>query len=245
MDWLAIYLRQRKEWKEQPSTDIFVTDYIHSKALNSKDNKKYFFRLLQFLSFLHTLKGLKRAIDYEQVYYVFQFPVSEFLSFLNLKRNQYKRTYLIDFLDSLQRLDPLVILNFADKYYRSYVCFPFVKIEKENNIWMAKLTIVRELSDHCYPFLFPANFLSSNSQYDIDVRLELICTMTQLSVEKIFHCENFLNQYKISNKNIQKIEAKFKVIHRDGSFQETTEFTLKLLNQSSLIYFYEKISENK
>lgn len=68
MDWLAIYLRQRKEWKEQPSTDIFVTDYIHSKALNSKDNKKYFFRLLQFLSFLHTLKGLKRAIDYEQVY---------------------------------------------------------------------------------------------------------------------------------------------------------------------------------
>ena len=262
MDWLVIFLRQKVKWEKQPYDDLFVIDYIKSKNLESRNQKKYFFRLLQFLSFLHTLKGLKRSLDEEQVYYTFQFPVSEFLSFLHLKRNQYQRINLVDFLNSLQTLDPLVTINFAGESYRNYVCFPFVKVNKVSNIWMAKITIVRELYEHCYPFLFPANFLLSNSSYDIDVRLELIQSMTQPSLEKIFDYDKFLTQYKISHQNkrkikskiiesfgalleLKRIEPKFKLIYRNHSSKELTALTLRILTSTVRIYFYEKEPPNE
>ena len=262
MDWLVIFLRKKVKWEEESYDDLFVIDYIQSKNLESRNQKKYFFRLLQFLSFLHTLKGLKRALDEEQVYYTFQFPVSEFLSFLQLKRNQYQRIDLVDFLNSLQTLDPLVIINFAEKSYRNYVCFPFVKVNKVSNIWTAKITIVRELYEHCYPFLFPASFLLSNSSYGIEVRLELIQSMTQPSLEKMFDYEKFLTQYKISHQNkrkiksqiiecfealleLKRIEPKFKLICRNGSSKELTALTLRLLIPTLRIYFYEKEPPNE
>lgn len=68
MDWLTVYLRSTPEWTKRSSEYFLVTDYIVPKNLDSKNQNQYFFRLLQFLSFLHTIRGLKKAIDYEQVY---------------------------------------------------------------------------------------------------------------------------------------------------------------------------------
>jgi hypothetical protein len=69
-DWLAIHLR--KIFKNQNSLDSLVKSYLENNNFKSFSEKKHFFKLLQFLSFIRKFKGLKKSIK-DQVYYVIEF----------------------------------------------------------------------------------------------------------------------------------------------------------------------------
>ena len=46
-----------------------VTDYLRQTKFDSLDEKKSFFRFLQFLSFLRKMEGFRQFLD-DQVYYM-------------------------------------------------------------------------------------------------------------------------------------------------------------------------------
>ena len=78
-DWLAKLLRKIVQ---RPKFNAgLVTDYLDKSKLNSFTDKEFFFRLLQFLSFIRNLKRLKQFVD-DQIYYLTEFPVADFIRFL-------------------------------------------------------------------------------------------------------------------------------------------------------------------
>lgn len=92
---------------------------------------EYFFKLLQFLSFIRDLKGSKLFVG-NQGYYLITFPVADFLRFTGVKKkSQYQLTKVLNFLKSLQKLDPMVN-NFSDTSFRSSVLFPYLELKKQN-----------------------------------------------------------------------------------------------------------------
>lgn len=60
-DWLAKTLRkiiEKSKWNPG-----LVTDYLGKSEFNSFANKEYFFQVLQFLSFIRNLKGIKQFVS--------------------------------------------------------------------------------------------------------------------------------------------------------------------------------------
>jgi len=78
--------------------------------------REYLIRLIQFLSFLRSFKGLKEYLG-NQIDYLIEFPVVEFMNFLNVG-GKYQRIKTLEFLRSLQKLDPIVT-NFSETSFRS------------------------------------------------------------------------------------------------------------------------------
>ena len=110
-----------------------VTDYLSKSELNCFVDKEYFFQMLQFLSFIRNLKGIKQFVD-DQIYYLIEFPVADFQPFL--KRNpksSYQRNKLLDFLISFQTLLPF-IKKFSDIEFRSSVMFFLLKLTKKTKV---------------------------------------------------------------------------------------------------------------
>ena len=105
-DWLAKTLRkiiEKPKWNPG-----LVTDYLGKSEFNSFADKEYFFQVLQFLSFIRNLKGIKQFVD-DQIYYLIEFPVADFQQFLGRNsKSSYQRSKLLDFLTSLQTLPHLL-----------------------------------------------------------------------------------------------------------------------------------------
>ena len=75
-----------------------------------------------------------------QDYRIFQFPVNNFLEFIGKpKNNHYQIKKLVKFLKSLQRIEPIVE-NFSDGGFRSYINFPYLKVERKKS-WWVKLSV--------------------------------------------------------------------------------------------------------
>jgi len=233
-----------------------VTSYLADSLVDGE----FFLRLLQFLSFLRNLKGSKHFLK-DQVYYVITFPVRDFLRFKGVqKRNQYQLTKAVNFLRSLQDLKPLQ--NFSDTSFRSWVIFPYLKLDhKPGRPWIVEIGIAEELYFYNYPFFFPDCFLNYRGKYDLQVKLELIRVMGTLSLKKLFPIESFLedlvNQSSLSNRDLtqvkktiinlvsmlkesKSIESQLTLIPKNGSLIETNELTPLLLTKSRYIYFYER-----
>ena len=66
-DWLVSHWR--KTSKKQNSRDSLVTSYLETNNFNSLVEAEYFFKLLQFLSFIRDLKGSKLFVV-NQGYYM-------------------------------------------------------------------------------------------------------------------------------------------------------------------------------
>ena len=252
-DWLVNCVRKTVEKpKWNPG---LVTDYLGKSEFNSFANKEYFFQVLQFLSFIRNLKGIKQFVD-DQIYYLIEFPVADFQRFLGRNpKSSYQRSKLLDFLTSLQTLPPL-IEKFSDIEFRSSVMFPLFKLRKQGRSWVLRVAIGEQLYFYNYPFIFSDSLLYFQNKSDLIVKLEIIQVFSTNSLEKRFPVENLIHQFpKKKRAQIKKliielldelkksklIESSFNIVLKKGSSKKVENLTPLLITQSKDIFFSEII----
>lgn len=252
-DWLINHFRKN----DKPS-DSLVTTYLKDTNFTSYDQQIKFFRLLQFLSFSRNKPFVIQHV-LKQTYYVIEFPVHEFLHFIKVKNESYYQFKKVkQFLQSLQKETPFVT-TFTESVFRSATSFPYVELQKQHKVLVARVAIAKELYLYDYPFSFPSSFLSYTNALQLQVKLKLIQTFSTHQLQKVFHLDTFLNHYKhiSSQKQVQvknylidefnqlkkdkRIQTTFKIIHKNLTVTEVDTLTLKIFKQAQTIYFYETI----
>ena len=105
-----------------------LTGYFNTVSL---DQKKIFFRFLQFIAFSRTQTATTENFC-EQPYSIVQFKVTDFMDFIQKNnKNQYQREQLIQFFEKLQTMKPFVKI-FTNESFESFTVFPSVKTK--NNL---------------------------------------------------------------------------------------------------------------
>ena len=182
-DWIVDFQRRLQGSLNYRS---LVTSYLESPLIKKQEEEKGFFHLLQFLSFVKSLKlnPFKDCEKYrlkEQFYYGLKFPLSQFVKFTGMDlSNNSEREKLILYFYQLQKLDPIVKV-FSDKAFRNYVCFS-------------------------YPFQLPKSFFRSGSKNDLRLK---VCLMKSLAVsdqKKRLDLEEFFNTINVRNDPLIQIK---------------------------------------
>ena len=108
------------------------TSYLTNKSVKSLEEIKFFYQLIQLLNYIKSLKSSSERISMgDKNYNIFKFPVNYFLEFTGKpKNNYYQIKKLVEFFKSLQKIEPIVD-NFSDGGFRSYVVFPYIKVERK------------------------------------------------------------------------------------------------------------------
>ena len=259
--WLQIGLRKIVSTKKsETNLNSLVSSYLRKGCLDSFVQKKQFFKLIQLLSFIRSLEYSKQFID-DQVYYVMEFAVMEFISFTGGNaKSTYQRTKALEFLSSLQNINPL-IQKFSNEEFRRSVMFPYVKLKKQNKRWTVTMAIGEELYFHQYPFVFPDYLLTYQNKYDLEIKLQLIESFSTVELEKRFAVKNFLNRFSVPNKDLTKIkkelinlfsrlkdsqliENKFRLTFKNGSYSKLRQIenlSPRMLSKSESLSFWEII----
>ena len=87
------------------------------------------------------------------------------------------------FLTSLQDLKPL-IQKFSNNEFRRSVMFPYLKLTKQNRRWTIIMAIEEEFYFYQYPFFFPNSVLIYKNKYDLEIKLQLSESFSQVKLEK-------------------------------------------------------------
>ena len=260
-DWLQIGLRKIVSTKKsETNLNSLVSSYLRKDCLDSFVQKKQFFKLIQLLFFIRSLEYSKQFIN-DQVYYVIEFTVMEFISFTGGNaKSTYQRTKALEFLTSLQDIKPL-IQKFSNNEFRRSVMFPYLKLTKQNKRWTIIIAIGEEFYFYQYPFFFPNSFLIYKNKYDLEIKLQLIESFSQVELEKKLLVKEFLNQFCVPNKDLTRIkkqlidsvsrlkdsgliENEFSLTFKNGSLNETKkieDLSPGLLSKSESFSFWEKI----
>jgi hypothetical protein len=256
-DWLIDYFRRQNQ-----TEGSLVTGYFNTVSF---DQKKIFFRFLQFIAFSRTQTATTENFC-EQSYSIVQFKVTDFMDFIQKNnKNQYQREQLIQFFDKIQTMKPFVKV-FTNESFESFTIFPFVKTRKEfgeYGPWIIEVAILQELYFYSYRFFFPTYFITYQHDFELQIKLQFIQSYSTKNLKKTFYLEQILDQYKQANnqkkakikKNIQHIfhqalehrmvqdncQIKFKSKKRKTQSIQIQNLTPLLIGQSEKIYFYEKI----
>jgi len=233
-DWIVDFQRR---FQGNLNCRSLVTSYLESQLIKEQEEGKVFFHLLQFLSFVKSLKlnpfkDCKKYRLKEQFYYELKFPLSQFVKFTGMHlSNHSEREKLILYFYQLQKLDPIVKV-FSDRAFRSYVCFPYVKCNNPSGkSWVVEVLVAEELFSFPYPFQLPKSFLRSGSKNDLRLK---VCLMKSLAVsgqKKRLDLEEFFNKINVGNdpliqikKNIIQLLSK---LVENKIIQNEVEVTLK------------------
>ena len=120
------------------------------------------------------------------------------------------------------------------------------------------MAVGEELYFYKYPFFFPNSFLICKNKYDLEIKLQLIESFSQVELEKRFPVKNFLNQFSVSNKDKTKIkkqlmdsfsrlkdyeliENEFSLTFKNGSSNKLEDLSPGMLSKSESLSFWEKI----
>ena len=172
-------------------------------------------------------------------------------------KNHYQFKKVIDFLQDLQKNIPPVTI-FSENYFRGVASIPFVEIQKEDKSLVAKVLIAEQLYWYQYPFVFPVNFLSYQTTYELHVKLQIIQVMSQNSLEKVFYVKVFLDQFNVPQQkkaqlkklisrtfkelqDSQLIQNQFQLITKSGKIQQINQLIPIRIGQSEIIRFYERL----
>lgn len=103
--------------------------YRTEKPTHDLTKVEFFYRLIQLLNYIKCFEGYSKLISLgDRIYKTFQFPVNRFLEFVGKpKNNHYQVKNLVEFLKSLQTIEP-ILENFSDSSFRRYVAFPYLKV---------------------------------------------------------------------------------------------------------------------
>lgn len=214
-DWIVDFQRRLQGSLNYRS---LVTSYLESKLIKKQEEEKGFFHLLQFLSFVKSLKlnPFKDCEKYrlkEQFYYGLKFPLSQFVKFTGMHlSNNSEREKLILYFYQLQKLDPIVKV-FSDKAFQSYVCFPYVKCNNPSGkSWVVEVLVAEELFSFPYPFQLTKSFLNSANKHDLRLKVRLMKSLAVSERGKRLDVEEFFNKVSISIPNNRLIQIKKNII---------------------------------
>ena len=206
-DWLVANFRQVKK---PPVQEVLInslsTSYLTEKSMHDLTKVEFFYRLIQLLSYIQCLEGCSKSISMgDRTYVIFQFPVNSFLEFVGKpKNNHYQVKKLVEFLKSLQTIEP-ILENFSDGGFRRYVAFPYLKVERKK-CWWVELSICKELYLYRYPFHLPETFLNYRDNFELKVKFILLQSFCKISVQKEFPTEEFLGRVSVSTSKSAKIK---------------------------------------
>ena len=259
-DWLIDYFRRQNQTKES-----FVTGYLDQNRFNliNADDKKIFFRFLQFIAFSRTQKTQTKTF-WDQPYSIIQFKITDFMGFIGINnKNQYQRELLIQFFDKLQTMKPFVKI-FTNDSFQSFTVFPVVKTRKEfgeYGPWIIEIAILQELHLYSYRFFLPTYFLTYQKDFEMQIKLQFIQSYSTETLEKTFYSKQILDKYKKTN-NQKKAQLKqliqdsfqqalkHKIIqkycriefkNKKTQFVQIQKLNSLLIGQSDRINFYERL----
>ena len=251
-DWLVFELRNT----EKPRNSL-VSNYLNKNLItDSKSDKKTFYRIIQFLSFLRDYRFQPKSLN-KELYYNFSFPLVDFAKQIGLHPlNSYQRKKLIEFLYKLQYLPP-IYQWFSDSEFRGYLIFPVIRIENKaskHTKLVVHISVSSTFYDKQYPFHFPKSFWTYQNSHDFKVKFAIIESMSsQISTKKLINLENLFT--KLSYKNI--IYTKTNLINQlqqlnnsgliedeiylDQEPNHINELNLETIKDIKCIIFYESI----
>jgi hypothetical protein len=94
--------------------EVFVnslsTSYLTEKPQHDLVKVEFVYLLIQLINYIKSLKSSSKYISMgDRTYQTFQFRVSHFLEFIGkLKNNRYQIRKLVEFLESLQEIKPIL-----------------------------------------------------------------------------------------------------------------------------------------
>ena len=189
-----------------------MTGYLENKRITNQEEEERLFHLLQFLSFVKSLKlnpfkDCKKYRLKEQFYYELKFPLSQFVKFTGMRlSNQSDREKLIFYFYQLQKLDPIVKV-FSNLAFRSYVCFPYVNCANPSSkSWVIEILAAEELFWFPYPFQLPKSFLRSGSKNDLRLKVRLMKSLAVSDQKKKLSLEEFFNTVNVRNDPLIQIK---------------------------------------
>lgn len=189
--------------------------------------------MIQLFSFFRSLKYSRQFLD-DQAYCVVEFAVIDFIIFIGgNKKSTYQRTKSLEFLTSSQEIKSL-IQKFLKEQFRRSVMFTYLKLKKQNRKCIVRMAIVEKLYFYQYQFFFPNHICCYKD--DLEIKLQIIESVSQVELKKRFPMKEFLNQFCVSNKDLTKIKSELiNSFYRlkDSELIEN-EFTLRLKNGSSI-----------
>jgi hypothetical protein len=247
-DWLVIILRQINK-----PLNHLVSSYI-STTLKLEEisplQQKYFYRLLQFLSFSHSYSHVEETLN-GQAYKSLTFPLAEFAKNIGFDEKtypHYQRRQLVYFFSELHRF--ALIDWFSGEEFQSVLVFLVVKVthQQPGNVH-TKLIIKISVAKDFYRY---------TNNDDMRVKLEILKSVTsQATIRKEFDVANLLlTLTSISNQrksNIKKniiqlfqslqqtsfIETELRLYQENKSCIVTEKLTLPQINKTQTIVFYE------
>lgn len=253
-DWLLANFRQ----VQKPLSNSLSISYLTNKLVKNLDEIKFLYRLVQLLNYIKSSKSSSKQISMgDKNYKIFKFPVNHFLEFTGQpKNNYYQIKKLVEFLKSLSKIEP-IIDNFSDGGFRSYVVFPYLKVERKKG-WWVELSVCEELCCYPYPFYLPKNFLNYQDNFELKVKFALLKSFCNVSIHKEFPAQEFLEQVSISTsksaklkkyivivlndlKDYKIINSKLQVLTKQNKLKEVDKLTPNLVSRSKSIFYMENI----
>ena len=121
---------------------------------------------------------------------------------------------------------------------------------------MVLMLITKELYTYKYPFFFPSSFISYQSKYDLQIKLQFVESISNIGIQKRFQLQTFIDQFSVSNKKHTQIKQiiidlfhelkdqgfiqdEFQLVYQDNSIQKVTKLTLQSFINLKSIQFYE------
>lgn len=124
------FRRVRQQAIQELLINSFSTSYLVNKLEHDLAKVEFSYRLIQLLNYIKYLGSESNSIRIgDKTYKILKFLVNHFLEFIGKpKNNHYQVKKLVKFLKSLQKIEPITN-NFSDGSFRSYVVFPYLKVE--------------------------------------------------------------------------------------------------------------------
>jgi hypothetical protein len=204
VSWLLDFTRKyfRNQSNNQP---VLATEYF---ADNKTWDREKLDRLLQFLNFIKTLNN-KDSGQYfleSRKYFIQEFPLIDFMNFIGIpstKQNQ--RLKMIEYFRQLHKTDP-IIETFSDIQLRLFATFLYSGVKKQSNRWFVRIYMIEDLYGYDFPFVLSNSFQNYKNTTNCFLKTQLISTISVEATQKIFYLSQFLEQLKLSSKQIVKIK---------------------------------------
>ena len=255
LDWLKLNFRRiRKMSRQSEFRFSFEISYLANEPFQTYQEIEVFYRFLQFLNFLKN-RDSKKEFSGGKFYRMIEFPLNEFLDFIEKPRNSYQQKEASQLFKKFLWLPP-IIEQFDDIAFKGYVLLPQINIIRKRYL-SVNVQILEDLYFHPYPFHFPSDLLRYNDKNDLRVKISFLKSFAIRKIEKEFVINALLVSVNQSNYQktklkmtilsifelVQKnklIEPGFRICKMNNKIITVNKLTLPLIGQSKSIRYQEK-----
>lgn len=146
--------------------------------------------------------------------------------------NQNQRLKMIEYFRQLHKMDP-IIETFSDGQFRLFTTFLYSGVKKQSNRWFVRVYIIEDFYVYNYPFVLSNSFRNYKNTTDCFLKTQLINTISVEATQKIFYLSQFLEQLKLSSKQIVEIKQDFIFLIEELVEQKVIQSNIKFIYKSN------------